>query len=101
MCIFIVGPLLNAVLGAVLISAVLLLVFEGAVIYKLLLSSRDFEREMRRLSRPGDDGEAVTAAATAVGAPEVHEEPEGDIPPSDRDPGGTRYASAHELAPVH
>ena len=102
MCIFIVGPLLNAVLGAVLISAVLLLVFEGAVIYKLLLSSRDFEREMRRLSRPGDDGQAVTAAATAVGAPEVHEEPESDIPPSEAsDPGGTRYGATHELAPVH
>jgi phosphatidylglycerophosphate synthase len=102
MCIFIVGPLLDAVLGAVLMSAVLLLVFEGAVIYKLLLSSRDFEREMRRLSRPGDDGQAVTATATAVGAPEVHEIAEIDAPASEAgDTGGTRYVDARELAPVH
>jgi phosphatidylglycerophosphate synthase len=102
MCIFIVGPLLDAVLGAVLMSAVLLLVFEGAVIYKLLLSSRDFEREMRRLSRPGDDGQAVTAAATAVGAPEVHEVTELNASAGEAgDAGGTRYVGAHELAPVH
>ena len=102
MCIFIVGPLLDAVLGAVLMSAVLLLVFEGAVIYKLLLSSRDFEREMRRLSHPGDDGQAVTAAATAVGAPEVHEVPEIDAAASDAgDTDGTPYVRTHELAPVH
>jgi phosphatidylglycerophosphate synthase len=102
MCIFIVGPLLDAVLGAVVISAVLLLVFEGAVIYKLLLSSRDFEREMRRLSGPGDDGHAVTAAATAVGAPEVHEDGEDDVLATEAGgTGGTRYAGSHELAPVH
>jgi phosphatidylglycerophosphate synthase len=101
MCIFIVGPLLDAVLGAVVISAVLLLVFEGAVIYKLLLSSRDFEREMRRLSGPGDDGHAVTAAATAVGAPEVHEDGEDDLATEAGGTGGTRYAGSHELAPVH
>ncbi|HZA30701.1 MAG TPA: CDP-alcohol phosphatidyltransferase family protein [Propionibacteriaceae bacterium] len=102
MCIFIVGPLLDAVLGAVLVSAVLLLVFEVALIYKLLLSSRDFQREMRRLSGPGDDGRAVTAAATAVGAPEVHEEPEFDAAPAE--PSGTgrpRYSGTQELQPAH
>jgi len=72
------------------------------VIYKLLLSSRDFEREMRRLSRPGDDGQAVTAAATAVGAPEVHEVPDLDAAASEAgDTGGRRYVGTHELAPVH
>jgi phosphatidylglycerophosphate synthase len=102
MCIFIVGPLLDAVLGAVVISAVLLLVFEGAVIYKLLLSSRDFEREMRRLSGPGDEGQAVTAAATAVGAPEVHDEPESDVAATEAgDTGGTQYGYTQELAAVH
>ncbi|HWH99846.1 MAG TPA: hypothetical protein VNT27_05910, partial [Propionibacteriaceae bacterium] len=102
MCIFIVGPLLDAVLGAVVISAVLLLVFEGAVIYKLLLSSRDFEREMRRLSGPGDEGQAVTAAATAVGAPEVHDEPESDVAATEAgETGGTPYGYTHELAAVH
>jgi phosphatidylglycerophosphate synthase len=102
MCIFIVGPLLDAVLGAVLVSAVLLLVFEVAVIYKLLLSSRDFQREMRRLSGPRDHGRAVTAAATAVGAPEVHEEPEFDA--SAAESGGTgrdALFGTQELQPAH
>lgn len=75
MFIFIVGPLLDAVLVTVLVSAVLLLVFEVAVIYKLLLSGRDFEREMRRLKGREDDGRAVTAAVTATGAPEADEPP--------------------------
>ena len=102
MCIFIVGPLLDAVLGAVLVSAVLLLVFEVAVIYKLLLSSRDFQREMRRLTGPGADGRAVTAAATAVGAPEVHEEPEFDAQPADpSSTGGMRYSGTQQLEPAH
>ena len=102
MCIFIVGPLLDAVLGAVVVSAVLLLVFEVALIYKLLLSSRDFQREIRRLSGPEDEGRAVTAAATAVGAPEVHEEPEFDAAPAEpRRTGGTRYSGAQELQPAH
>jgi hypothetical protein len=102
MCIFIVGPLLDAVLGAVLVSAVLLLVFEAAVIYKLLLSSRDFEREMRRLSGPEDDGRAVTATATAVGAPEVDEEPEFDGSSTEHSgTGDTRYSGTQELQPVH
>jgi phosphatidylglycerophosphate synthase len=101
MCIFIVGPLLDAVLGAVLVSAVLLLVFEVALIYKLLLSSRDFQREMRRLSGPGDHGRAVTAAATAVGAPEVHEEPEFDAAPAEPSgTGGTRYSGTQEVQPA-
>ena len=78
MSIFVVGPLVNAVMPTVLVSAALLLIFEAAVIYKLLLSSKDFEREMRRLKGPSDDGRAVTATATAVGAPEVDEEPELD-----------------------
>ena len=100
MCIFIVGPLLDAVLGAVLV-AVLLLVFEVAVIYKLLLSSRDFQREMRRLSGPEDDGRAVTAAATAVGAPEVREELEFDAAPAEPRRTGARYSGAQELQPAH
>jgi hypothetical protein len=68
MFIFIIGPLLNAVLPLVIFSAVMLLVFELAVIYKLLLSTRDFEREMQRLTatnagQPGAGAETAAAAA--------------------------------------
>lgn len=75
MFVFIVGPLLDAVLPVVLLSAVLLLVFEAAIVYKLLLSSRDFERQMRRLSGPEDESVAVTATATAAGAMETDDLP--------------------------
>ncbi len=81
MSVFIIGPLLNAVLVTVILSAVLLLVFEAAVIYKLLLSGRDFEREMRRLNGPKDDRWAVTAAVTATGAPEADEPPTPETQP--------------------
>jgi phosphatidylglycerophosphate synthase len=68
MSIFVLGPIFDAVVPFVLVSAVLLLLFEVALVYKLLLSSRDFEREMRRLVPATAEAE-VTAAATAAGAP--------------------------------
>jgi len=57
-----------AVLPLVIFSAVMLLVFELAVIYKLLLSTRDFTREMQRLTatnagQPGAGAETAAAAA--------------------------------------
>lgn len=70
MFIFVVGPLFNAVVPFVLVSAALLLLFEVALVYKLLLSSRDFDRLMRRASPSAAAAAAeVTAAATAAGAP--------------------------------
>ena len=68
MFIFIVGPVLDAVAELVVVSAVLLLLFEGAIIYKLLLSSRDFERAIQKRSSRLGTGTAVTAAATDAGA---------------------------------
>jgi phosphatidylglycerophosphate synthase len=68
MFIFVIGPVLDLVVPFVLGSALLLLLFEVALVYKLLLSSRDFAREMRRLT-PATAGAEVTAAATAAGAP--------------------------------
>jgi phosphatidylglycerophosphate synthase len=68
MFIFVVGPLVDAVVPFVLGSAALLLLFEAALVYKLLLSSRDFDRQMRRL-RPATAAAEITAAATAAGAP--------------------------------
>ncbi|MFG2498022.1 CDP-alcohol phosphatidyltransferase family protein [Streptomyces sp. NPDC048441] len=44
MGVFMVGPLFDVVLPATVVSGALLLVFELAIIYKLLLSTRDFTR---------------------------------------------------------
>jgi phosphatidylglycerophosphate synthase len=46
MGVFIVGPLADRIIGVTVGSAALLLVFELAIIYKLLLSTRDFGRTM-------------------------------------------------------
>ncbi|MFD8094628.1 CDP-alcohol phosphatidyltransferase family protein [Streptomyces malaysiensis] len=44
MGVFIIGPALDAVVATTVVSGALLLVFELAIIYKLLLSTRDFTR---------------------------------------------------------
>ena len=75
MFIFVVGPLLDAVVPFVVVSAALLLLFEVALVYKLLLSSKDFDRQMRRL-KPATAAAEVTAAVTAAGAPEAGQVPE-------------------------
>ncbi len=69
MFIFIVGPLVDAVLPFTLGSAALLLLFEVGILYKLFLSSKDFDREMRRRMTPAAAATEVTRAATAAGAP--------------------------------
>jgi phosphatidylglycerophosphate synthase len=58
MGVFIVGPLLDAVIEATLVSGSLLLLFELAIIYKLLLSTRDFTRTIDSFER-----DEVAAAA--------------------------------------
>ncbi|MEU9882769.1 CDP-alcohol phosphatidyltransferase family protein [Streptomyces phaeochromogenes] len=58
MGVFIVGPLLDVVIEATLVSGALLLVFELAIIYKLLLSTRDFTRTIDSFERD----EVATAA---------------------------------------
>ena len=55
---FIIGPLLDSVVEATVVSGALLLVFELAIIYKLLLSTRDFTRTINSFERT-----AVTKAA--------------------------------------
>ncbi|MET7640900.1 CDP-alcohol phosphatidyltransferase family protein [Streptomyces sp. NPDC005438] len=52
MGVFIVGPLFDAVLPVAAVSGALLLVFELAIIYKLLLSTRDFARTLDSFDRP-------------------------------------------------
>lgn len=51
MGVFIVGPLLDSVAGATLVSGGLLLAFELALVYKLLLSTRDFTRTIDSFAR--------------------------------------------------
>ncbi|GAA1911557.1 hypothetical protein GCM10009716_21920 [Streptomyces sodiiphilus] len=46
MAVFIIAPALNAVVPVTIVAGSLLLVFELAIIYKLLLSTRDFARTM-------------------------------------------------------
>ncbi|NBM15760.1 CDP-alcohol phosphatidyltransferase family protein [Streptomyces sp. GC420] len=46
MAVFIVGPLVSAVMPVTIGAGALLLAFELAIIYKLLLSTRDFERTL-------------------------------------------------------
>jgi hypothetical protein len=84
MFIFVVGPLFDAVVPFVVLSAALLLLFEVALVYKLLLSSKDFDRQMRRLTRSSSAAAAeVTAAATAAGAPGAGQVPEARTLPTD------------------
>jgi phosphatidylglycerophosphate synthase len=49
MAVFIVGPLINQVAPVTIVAAALLLVFEGAIMYKLWLSSRDFTRTLNEI----------------------------------------------------
>ncbi|MET7741125.1 CDP-alcohol phosphatidyltransferase family protein [Streptomyces sp. NPDC005385] len=51
MGVFMIGPLIDSVMGATIVSGVLLLVFELAIIYKLLLSTRDFTRTIDSFER--------------------------------------------------
>ncbi|MEV0225178.1 CDP-alcohol phosphatidyltransferase family protein [Streptomyces sp. NPDC050704] len=58
MGVFIVGPLIDQVIAVTLVSGALLLVFELAIVYKLLLSTRDFTRTIDSFER-----DEVAAAA--------------------------------------
>ncbi|MEV7684788.1 CDP-alcohol phosphatidyltransferase family protein [Streptomyces bungoensis] len=58
MGVFIVGPLLDAIIPTTVVAGSLLLVFELAIVYKLLLSTRDFTRTIDSFDR-----DSVTRAA--------------------------------------
>ncbi|MGW2342879.1 CDP-alcohol phosphatidyltransferase family protein [Streptomyces sp. NPDC001661] len=59
MAVFIVGPLLDQVIGATVAAGVLLLVFELAIVYKLLLSTRDFGRTLEVFEKDAAEREAA------------------------------------------
>jgi len=95
MFIFVLGPLVDAVVPFVVFSVCGLLLFEVALVYKLLLSSNDFDRQMRRLSPSASAARAeVTAAATAAGAPGAGQVPDAPSVVS----GGARPTTADDPA---
>ncbi|MFD3562751.1 CDP-alcohol phosphatidyltransferase family protein [Streptomyces sp. NPDC058686] len=53
MGVFMIGPLIDQVLWVTIVSGALLLVFELAIIYKLLLSTRDFTRTIDSFAERG------------------------------------------------
>jgi phosphatidylglycerophosphate synthase len=84
MFIFVLGPLVDLVLPVAIFSAAAMLVFELALVYKLWLSSKDFERQMRRVTPSASAARAeVTAAATAAGAPGAGQVPDAPSLPAD------------------
>ncbi|MBB1259720.1 CDP-alcohol phosphatidyltransferase family protein [Streptomyces alkaliterrae] len=78
MAVFIIGPLLGAVMPVTIVAGALLMVFELAIIYKLLLSTKDFERTLAKYPVPEQpeqpvipaqpDGSPSESAATAESA---------------------------------
>jgi hypothetical protein len=74
MAVFIIAPLTGAIVGVTIGAAVLLLAFELAIIYKLLLSTRDFEGVMAQLEtevheqeeRAAKEGEGSTPLQAVV-----------------------------------
>ncbi|RFU85891.1 CDP-alcohol phosphatidyltransferase family protein [Streptomyces triticagri] len=63
MAVFIVGPLIGQVIGATVVAGALLLVFELAIIYKLLLSTRDFGRTLDSFESEEQQRGDLSAAA--------------------------------------
>ncbi|MCG3039065.1 CDP-alcohol phosphatidyltransferase family protein [Streptomyces sp. S1A] len=74
MAVFIVGPVLGAIMPVTIAAGALLMVFELAIIYKLLLSTRDFERTLASYpvpevpEAPGATAQASPEAASGIPA---------------------------------
>ncbi|MFZ3597633.1 CDP-alcohol phosphatidyltransferase family protein [Streptomyces sp. BH104] len=77
MAVFIVGPLLDQVIGATVAAGVLLLVFELAIVYKLLLSTRDFGRTLEAFEEDAAEREAAEREAAEQGV--LYEENENGL----------------------
>jgi phosphatidylglycerophosphate synthase len=78
MGVFIVGPLINAVIPTTIVAGALLLVFELAIVYKLLLSTRDFARTIDSFDREAEAREAAAQEAAAAQGPVAHDEATAD-----------------------
>ncbi len=69
MAVFIIGPAVNAIAPVTITAAALLFLFELMIIYKLLLSTRDFTRTMAAFG-PVDEAPAPTEpSSSAVAGP--------------------------------
>jgi len=62
MAVFIVGPLLGAVVPVTIGAAALLLLFEALIMYKLVLSSRDLNRALAAIRSPAEPSASGTPA---------------------------------------
>ncbi len=62
MAVFIVGPLLGAVIPVTIGAAALLLLFEALIMYKLLLSSRDLNRALAAIRTSAETSASGTPA---------------------------------------
>ncbi|MFE3555797.1 CDP-alcohol phosphatidyltransferase family protein [Streptomyces sp. NPDC059193] len=71
MAVFVIGPLLGHVVAPVVVAGVPLLCFELGVVYKLLLSTRDFRETICRLDAKAAEHQAASGAGNAdpVSAP--------------------------------
>ena len=49
MFVFILGPIFGLIIETVVISSMILFVFELAIIYKMWLSTRDLQRELEQI----------------------------------------------------
>jgi phosphatidylglycerophosphate synthase len=68
MAVFIIAPLTGAIMGVTIGAGIGLLVFELAIVYKLMLSTRDFERVMARYRRTIDAAGANAAVPSQTDA---------------------------------
>jgi phosphatidylglycerophosphate synthase len=74
MFVFIVAPLAGAAFGSAALAGVivaigaLLLLFDTAIIYKLYLSTKGFERQLRQAEADADAAEAAAGTSIMVGA---------------------------------
>ncbi|MFI7346319.1 CDP-alcohol phosphatidyltransferase family protein [Streptomyces sp. NPDC049936] len=68
MAVFIIGPLVGTIMGVTIVAGALLVLFELAIIYKLMLSTRDFERAMASYNRLLADHAATAPDQVTVGA---------------------------------
>ncbi|OYD07531.1 CDP-alcohol phosphatidyltransferase family protein [Paludifilum halophilum] len=73
MFIFVLAPILGLVKESIFFGAILLLAFEGTILYKIWLSTKDFEREFNRIKKATETIEATLSEeekeAMVTGAP--------------------------------
>ncbi|MFI8090246.1 CDP-alcohol phosphatidyltransferase family protein [Streptomyces sp. NPDC086080] len=65
MAVFIIAPLVRSIMGVTIAAGIGLLLFELAIVYKLMLSTRDFERAMASYRRTIAEATAERVTVTA------------------------------------